>query len=104
MSNPDVPVTEDGGLVPPTSSQSLPLPQQLSQEDMRQIASMVAGLIQPSGAGPQGQQQQNPLSSAGQSSTDLSVSSTSVTANITGKLYFATYLQRLLRLICNRSL
>jgi len=87
MSNqdPSPPAPEDSQLVL-TSSQPSSVPQQLSEEDARQIAFMAASLVQPNGAGLQGQPLQNPLSSANNSSADLQRLSTSSISAIAGEL------------------
>jgi len=69
-----------------TSSQPLPFPQQLSDEDTRRIALLVASLVQLNAAGLPSQHLQNPLSLAENFSADQEGSSSvSITFIALGK-------------------
>jgi len=82
MSSVDPPVSESlqpPVVVPPSSSHASQL-SGLSQKDMNRIAAAVVGLVQPHGGC-----QQNPLSSSGVSSADLSAASSNTITTVARK-------------------
>ena len=70
---------EQPPIIPPPSIQASQL-SSLSQKDVCRIAAVVAGLVQPHGAS-----QQNPRSSTGVLSADLSAASSSTITTVAGK-------------------